>query len=86
MGNIRKVVLMANNYDALGGITTFVNTISHGFEAANFEVEIVTVEPTRSNGAVLFDSSFKHMSSLTMPLPQNRHYRTRYDRFNPKIR
>lgn len=85
MSSIKRVVLMANNYDAVGGITTFVKTIAPGFRDAGFDVEIVTVEPTREDGESLFDPSFKHTAGIEKPMPVNRHFHRLKDRLRPII-
>jgi len=85
MNSIKRVVLMANNYDAVGGITTFVKTIAPGFRDAGFEVEIVTVESVYEDSKSLFDPSFKHRTGIEKSMPANRHFRRLKDRLKPAI-
>lgn len=83
--DIKKVVIMANNPDAVGGITTFVNTIAPGFRDAGYEVELVTVEHMHSDGEYLLDPSFKHRVGVASSMPAKRSFARIRDYFNPRV-
>lgn len=69
---IKKVVLMANNPDAVGGITTFLNTIAPGFREAGYDVEFLTVSQMHENTSYLLDESFSHHIGVAAALPAKR--------------
>jgi glycosyltransferase involved in cell wall biosynthesis len=74
MTEIKRVVLMLNNPDAVGGVTTFVNTIAPGFRDAGYEVELLTVEQMHSDEEYLLDPTFKHCIGVASAMPTKRNF------------
>lgn len=78
-------MLMVNNHDSLGGITTFVNSLGSALKNEGYDVEMASAEAMHKDAPTLIDDEFNLTIGTTKCMPENRSYKRMLDWLNPII-
>lgn len=81
----RRVVLMSNQVDRLGGVSRFIERVSSEFLRRGFLVEIIGVNPTPKDELVEVNRPAEMLVDCLWdePAPENWTLNRRRDRLNP---